>query len=768
MRKTKRDFETAPINPATIKRYVEVPAKPFNPKELVKIEPRLVEVGRLEEAKQKKTRKPKKSRKATKSRQKTIKEETKEIKPIKRSKGEYILIVTEKPQAAGKIASALGNARKLGERGVSYYKVERDRESIVVAAAAGHLFTLKQKQNGKLPIFDLEWKPSYEGKASFTKKFYQTLARLGKNAKSFIVATDFDVEGEVIGWNIIRFIFGEKDAQRMKYSTLTNTELNYAYEHLMPTIEWGQAVAGETRHYLDWMYGINLSRVLMNAIRSAGSFKIMSIGRVQGPALRLVVDKELEIQTFKSNPFWQIFIIVSGTRLKYNKDITNKKEIAKFEQLKGKTVSAKTVTREDKIQPLAPFDLTTLQTEVYKFFKINPSKTLQICQQLYLRGLISYPRTSSQKIPESIYPLKILERLKKQFNFVSLTTRKKPIEGNKSDPAHPSIYPTGEFGNISGDDRKIYELIVRRFVSCFCSNALVANKVITAEVDNLKFIARGLEIKEKGWLAIYPAKMQERELKDINGEHIIEKVDIEERETQPPHRYTPASLVSELSKRNLGTKATRAAIVETLYDREYIREQSIHATPLGINLVSTLKKYSPIIVDEKLTRNFEREIGSILTAKKDLDKKKTKIINEAKESITKIIGDFEKNEKKIGSELLGFIKEQREQAYKENIIMKCPVCKKRDLRVLFNRASRRYFVACSAYPECKTTFSLPPNGLIKKTDKVCEKCGWPMLIRLSKGRRPWIFCFNPGCETRKKYAEQQKANKEEQKRINNL
>jgi len=405
--------------------------------------------------------------------------------------------------------------------------------------------------------------------------------------------------------------------------------------------------------------------------------------------------------------------------------------------------------------------LTTLQTESYKFFKINPARTLQICQQLYLAGFISYPRTSSQKIPESIQPLKILEKLKKQFKFVDLVTRKKPIEGNKSDPAHPSIYPTGEFAGVAGDDKKVYDLIVKRFVSCFCDDALVANKLIKTEVDGLKFMARGLEIKKEGWMRVYPARLQEKELKDVNGEFPIEEVEIEEKETQPPHRYTPASLVAELSKRNLGTKATRAAIVETLYEREYIKDQSIIATPLGIRIIETLKKYSPIIVDEKLTRNFEKEMDSIITAKKDLPKKEEKIIDEAKKSITKIITDFKKSEAKVGEQLIDVIKEQREQTYKENIIRKCPKCNKGDLRILFNRMWRRSFVACSGYPECKTTYSLPPNGLIKKTDKVCEKCGWPMLIRLSKGKRPWIFCFNPECETRKQQLEAKKKENEE-------
>jgi DNA topoisomerase-1 len=262
-------------------------------------------------------------------------------------------------------------------------------------------------------------------------------------------------------------------------------------------------------------------------------------------------------------------------------------------------------------------------------------------------------------------------------------------------------------------------------------------------------------------MRVYPARLQEKELKDVNGEFPIEEVEIEEKETQPPHRYTPASLVAELSKRNLGTKATRAAIVETLYEREYIKDQSIIATPLGIRIIETLKKYSPIIVDEKLTRNFEKEMDSIITAKKDLTQKEEKIIDEAKKSITKIITDFKKSEAKVGEQLIDVIKEQREQTYKENILRKCPKCNKGDLRILFNRMWKRSFVACSGYPECKTTYSLPPNGLIKKTDKVCEKCGWPMLIRLSKGRRPWIFCFNPECETRKQQLEAKKKENEE-------
>jgi len=681
------------------------------------------------------------------------------------SKSQTTLIITEKPQAATKIAIALGDAKKKNLGGVPYYEIHDKTEDkkILIGCAVGHLFTLQQSEGQKgWPIFNIEWQPNFKvKKQDWSKKYYNALEKLCKQADDFIIACDYDIEGEVIGWNILRFICGkenkdaDKKARRMKFSTLTSSELAESYKKTMPEIDFGQAYAGETRHKLDWLYGINLSRALMEAIKSAGSFRIMSIGRVQGPALHLVVEKENSIRKFKPEPFWQVFLLVQDinnkkVEVKFPKDITKKSELAIFKTLKGKQALAKTTTSEQKLQPPAPFDLTTLQTESYKFHGITPSRTLQIAQQLYLAGLISYPRTSSQKLPASIAYKEILKKLSKFSKFTKYATRSKPIEGGKSDPAHPSIYPTGEFSDLIGEEKKIYELIIKRFISCFCQDAILENKKIEVSVDSLKFIARGLQIKEKAWMNVYPAKFQEKKLPDINGRVEIKEIRIEEKQTQPPKRFTPASLVRELEKKNLGTKATRSNILETLYDRNYIRGKSIEATSLGISLIESLKKNSPIIIDEKLTREFEKQMDSIQTAKHDLEKKSLKILEEAKSSLLKIEKQFRKNEEKIGKQLLESINNIREQERKENTLQKCPKCNKGDLRILYNKASKRYFVACSAYPECKTTFSLPPNGLIKKTDKICPSCGFPILMSIRKGKRPWEFCFNPQCESRKK------------------
>jgi len=712
----------------------------------------------------------KKIRKGTgrKTKKVTKKIKTEFVPPqIKLKKDGYELIITEKPQAAMKISSALGKSKKNIFQKVPYYEINRQGKKIIVACAVGHLFTLKQKNSGQdIPIFDIKWVPNYMArKNDFTKRYHDTILKLAKNAGSITIATDYDIEGEVIGLNVVRLICGQKDANRMKFSTLTDKELNKSYEEKFPNLSWGQAIAGETRHYLDWIYGINLSRALMDAIKTTGKFRIMSIGRVQGPALKLIVEKERKIQEFKSETYWQVFINVKNSHeleLKHNKDISKSSDLRKFENLNGKDIQISTQKREQVLKPLPPFDLTTLQTEAYNFYGITPSRTLQIAQSLYLSGLISYPRTSSQKLPDSIAYKEILIKIAEKYNAKKLIVREKPVEGKKTDPAHPSIYPTGQYENtLSGDEKKIYDLIVKRFIAVFCDDAIVDNKKVEGEIESLKFSARGAAIRRKAWMEIYPARLKEKEIPDMEGKHKITNIRTEEKQTQPPKRYSPASIISELEKKNLGTKATRSSILETLYDRKYIKERSIEATPLGTSLIETLEKYSPIIIDEKLTRNFEKEMNLIQEAEKGFEAKEKKVLEKVKNTITKIANQFKKHEEEIGKELLEANIDLTEQMKKENTLNICPECNKGNLAITYSKKTKRHFVACNAFPDCKTTYSLPPGGFIKKTEKDCEFCNWPMLMRISKGKRPWVFCFNTGCKTNKKRIEEYKKRKEQ-------
>src|SRR3989339_402667 len=359
----------------------------------------------------------------------------------------------------------------------------------------------------------------------------------------------------------------------------------------------------------------------MYPIKTTGGFKIMSIGRVQGPTLNLIVQKEKEIQNFKSEKYFQSFITVDDKKnqleLKYHKDIFDKKELEKLKNLIGKEAIATTKKTESFLPPNPPFNLTNLQTEAYQLYGITPSNTLKAAQSLYLAGLISYPRTSSQKLPSSIDYQKILDILKIRYKVAKLITKDKPIEGKKTDPAHPSIYPTGNNQVLSGNEEKIYNLIVKRFLSLFCDDAIIDRKKIEAKINDLSFSTHGSAIRKKAWLEIYRSELMNANVK------------------------------------------------------------------------------------------------------------------------------------------------QREQQKKENILAPCPVCKKGNLAITYSKKTRRHFIACDAYPDCKTTYSLPPRGNIQKTEKICEECKFPILMALTTGKKPWFFCFNKECPTNKKRLEEYYQKKEE-------
>jgi DNA topoisomerase-1 len=706
-----------------------------------------------------------------------------------------ILIITEKPAAAAKIAAALSGAtdEKITDKNkVSYYEFYKGPQRYLVGCAVGHLFGVQQVEaRGPFPNFDIDWFPTgRKKKKDFTKKYLAVLRKLVRESKEFIVATDFDVEGEVIGWNVVRFVAKKKDAKRMKFSLLTKEALSESFENLLPTLNWGAAVSGETRHYLDWFYGINLSRGLMKALSSTGTFRILSIGRVQGPALKIIVDREREIEAFESEPYWNVFLQVKdikGNKLevKYPKDIFNESELLRFRHLQGKSGEAKTTVVEKEIAAPIPFDLTTLQTEAYKNCGSTPAQTMKTAQSLYLSGAISYPRTSSQEYDESIGYGKILKRLKKFTSKVKYAVNSKPTKGKKKDPAHPAIYPTGEKVKIPERDKKIYDLIVKRFVSCFCDPAVLERKRAGVKVGGLGFSANGTQIKEKGWMNVYPHGTKESKIPTINGGVDVLEIRTEEKETKPPRRYSAASLVKELEKKNLGTKATRANIIETLYSRGYAREKSIEVTELGMRMCETLEKYASVILDYKMTSRMTEELDKIENfsssgerkavggGREDLVNLSKKVLEDSKKVVTKIAEGMTENLDAMGKSLADANAKVWEEEKEANTMDKCRKCGKGNLRVMYGRRFGRYFVSCDSYPDCKTIYSLPPKGQMKpaRVSKkqaeelgveeggldMCKDCGFPLVQSFQRGKAPWKFCFNMECvtneEAKKKKAE---------------
>ncbi len=674
----------------------------------------------------------------------------------------YELIITEKPQAAKKIADALSDGRPVKDsmNKVPFYRLKHGGREIVVGCAVGHLFTVAEKDKGKwkYPIFDIEWLATSKARkgSAYSSKYANTLKKLSKDADTFTVACDFDIEGEVIGYNVIRFICNQKDARRMKFSTLTKEDLVRSYNEASPGLEWGQVNAGVTRHELDWFYGINLSRALTLAVKSAGLFKILSSGRVQGPALKIIVDKEKDIQCFKPEPFWQIELngMIRDENVNAWHAEDKFKDRKKAEQVMERTRGHDGKVKETKARqfeqaPPTPFDLTTLQTEAYRSLGIQPKKTLEIAQELYIGGLISYPRTSSQKLPPNIGYKNILDALSKQQFYKELAhsllnkPQLHPNDGKKDDPAHPAIYPTGNITRIDGQKARVYDLIVRRFLATFAEPARRETVTMSIDVNSEGFIAKGTRTIEPGWHKFYGphVKLEEETIPGgETGEHVkVNDITLHDKETQPPKRYTPASIIKELEKRGLGTKSTRAAIVDSLFQRGYVHELSIQATQIGIHTCNTLEKYSPEILDEELTRHFEELMDEIRQKKKAPED----VLNEARENLSRILSKFKEKEKEIGGELAKALASTRDEL---NHVGKCPACKEGELEI--RKGKFGTFIACNKYPDCKTTFKLPSNGRAKVTKDVCKECGYPMVLIISK-KRPQKLCINDNCPLKK-------------------
>ncbi|HLC22255.1 MAG TPA: DNA topoisomerase I [Candidatus Nanoarchaeia archaeon] len=674
------------------------------------------------------------------------------------------LIISEKPSTAQKIAEAL--ADKMPEKHVylkriPYYELTHNGEKIIVACAVGHLYSVaeKDKKGWSYPVFSMEWKPAFDvAKGSaFTKPYLQLIKKLSSEADKFIVACDYDIEGEVIGFNIIRFACGKKDALRMKFSTTTKEDLRKSYDHIMKHMDHGQAEAGITRHELDWLFGINLSRALTLSIKHAtGMFKILSSGRVQGPALKLLTEREKEIQVFVSVPYWELELVCQEISAfhKHGKFPERKSPEAIVEKCQGKPAIVEKVERKQFQQaPPHPFDLTALQLEAYRVLHIQPKETLELAQNLYINSYISYPRTSSNQLSPVIGYRKVLEKLSHQDSYTTLCgnllARKElqPYNGKKKDAAHPAIYPTGEAPkSLTEREVKLYDLIVRRFLATFADPAVRETAQITIDIGLEKFTTSGTHTIKENWHAFYKpyVKLEEEDVHVEEKQTLqVKQLNIHDKETQPPKRYTPASVIKELEKKNLGTKATRSDIIEGLFDRNYIRgRDSLEVTGLGMATIEVLIKYCPEILDEQLTRDFEDEMEKIQQGQRS----ESDALKHAEVFLTDVLGKFKEHEKEIGSALSGSYKEtMREEVF----VMKCECSG--DLQIRYTPKFKSYFIACSKYPECKKSFSLPRGYLAKTSGKMCDACTFPEVLLISRGKRPWAFCINQNCPKKAEY-----------------
>jgi DNA topoisomerase-1 len=681
------------------------------------------------------------------------------------------LIVTEKPDAALHVAEALATSRE-PERvtigGVPFFEIQNEAGQVLVCSALGHLYGVGAKGDevrSQYPVWDFTWKPIYliERGRGRQEKWIEAISRASKQADRFINACDYDVEGSLIGYTILRFACGGADrkAQRMKFSTLTPKELRQAFANVLPELDFPLAFAGMCRHEVDWLYGINLSRALtQSALRASKRYSTLSTGRVQGPTLQFVVEREQEIQTFVPLPYWV---------LKAQIDIDGQVVEAEyeFEKLEAKGPGEEAVkecvgrtgiienleSKPYQISPPTPFDLSSLQSEAYRHFGYSPRLALALAERLYLDQMISYPRTSSQKLPPSIGYEEVLKGLSRAEAYRSdaasiiASGTLRPNQGKKDDPAHPAVYPTGKLqGQIDPRGQRLFDLVVRRFLATFGSPATRQSDKATIKVGRHRFFLRGSRTLKKGWIRFYGpyAKFEDITLPPLKeGKQVkVMFVVLEEKFSMPPARYNPSSLLKQMEEAEIGTKATRAEIIETLYKRGYVKDQRMAATPLAFRITEVLAKYCPKVLDVAFTRELERDMEEIESGKQTREH----VVLETIEYLKPVIEDLKMKEEQVGRELASIISDMWLSSV--TFFVPCPTCGS-SLKVVKNPKTKKRFIGCAGKWKNNCTFALPlpQYGTLTLLEKRCPECAFQLIQVRSKRRRPLLSC--PRCYVKK-------------------
>lgn len=667
-----------------------------------------------------------------------------------------LLIITEKPSAAKRVAEALSDIRpeRIRENGVEYYIAKRGNRDLFLCPALGHLFTLYDTINDRssYPVFDLEWKPLSHKR----KKIYniiRVLKKLSSHSTHFVNACDYDIEGDTIGYNILKYVctVDPNNAFRMKFSSLTKDEIVHSFE-VASRYDCKMALAGRIRHFVDFVWGINLSRNMMKSFKiCSGANKTFSIGRVQGPTLNFIYEREIDAKSFVPRPYWKVIA-------EFNKDgrtfraVHIDQRIETFEDVKSIMSSCQNslglVTNvENKVLVMhapPPFNLIDLQRTAFFHFGFSPTKVERIAESLYLKALISYPRTDSQKLPKTDLRelLGKIALIKEYADAKSLLIgRLMPVEGKKDDPAHPCIFPTGdEPKNLSHDENLIFDLIVRRFIACFGPPLRRRHTSITIMISDQQFVLKGVTLIDQGWTAYYKKYWHGNsdDLPQLNvGDKIpITRIIYEEKFDAPPEPYTQGSLLAKMQAEGLGTKATRGEIISILYKRKYVSGRNIQLTQLGWAVVESMRYCVPEILTADLTRKIEEKLlmlenGTISSGE---------LCESVIDHVLPVIIKVRENEHKVGSVLCKAVTNLKAET---GSLGTCPLCKDGKLRIKSDEAGKRFIECENSSKGCRNLVSLPQTGSLNYLG-TCDFCGWP-IVKLSLNHYNKKFCLNKEC-----------------------
>lgn len=669
------------------------------------------------------------------------------------------LVISEKEIAAKRIAKILSGNGITEEKiyGVPLWYIKFNGDDCAVIGLQGHILKVdfpEQYANWfKIDPVELIYAPI--DKVPIHKKIIQALKKIAEKIDQVIIATDYDREGELIGydaWKVIEQINKVANVKRARFSAITETDINNAFMH-PDKIDVNLAFAGRARQDIDLIWGAVLTRFISLASYQVKD-KFLSVGRVQSPTLTLIVERELEIKNFIPTPFWVINIKFKTSKdeifeaTHYKKKFLKKEEAEKVFKKIGSTNNAQIIDISEKIKsisPPIPFNTTGLIVAANSI-GFSAAKTISTAENLYMNGYISYPRTDNTVYPNSIDLAKVASMLSGVSDFKNavkdVLAQEKiiPTKGKKKTTDHPPIYPTSaaEPDKLSEDEYKLYELVCRRFLCTLLPPAEMKSITIKLDVEGEIFTASGSYVIKAGWIEHYPYyKHEDIILPEVKVGEILEIIDrmLNESQTKPPPRFTQGKLVEKMEELGLGTKATRHTIIQNLISRGYIRGNPLVPSEKAIAVVKILQKHAERISTPEMTSELEIDMDNIAKG----EKTKEEVVEKSRRMLKEVMVKLENGKAEISQEI--------KKAIKEDTIIGSCVDKNcnGNLMIRVSRKTKKRFIGCSNYPQCTQTFSLPQKGMIIPAKELCKHCGYPIVKVIVKGRKPWDLCINSEC-----------------------
>lgn len=554
--------------------------------------------------------------------------------------------IAEKPSVAKDIAEILGaRTRRDG-----YY----EGNDYCVTWVYGHLCELKEPHEyderwkrwtlGSLPMIPQRFGIKLKDDKGVEKQF-GIIEHLISQAEMVINCGDAGQEGELIQRWVMQKAGCKCPVMRLWISSLTEESIREGFANLKPQDDFNRLyLAGLTRAIGDWLLGMNATRLY--TLRYGRDRQVLSIGRVQTPTLALIVNRQLEIENFIPQPYWELKTVYRDTTFSVTKGKYDSVEEGQkaLETIVGKPFTVNDVTTKNGKES-APrlFDLTSLQVECNKKFSFSADETLQLIQALYEKKVTTYPRVDTTYLSDDIYP-KVKGILGALHQYESLVSpllnqdklpKSKKVFDNSKVTDHHAIIPTNvKANNLTDRERQVYDLVARRFIAAFYPECQVANTTVLGSVEDVEFKVTGRQILVPGWRVVFGKEDVGEESSEgqilpefVVGESGAHEPALTEKQTQPPKPYTEATLLrametagksvddeilrDALKENGIGRPSTRAAIIEILFKRRYIRKErkSLIATPTGVELIQTIR--NELLKSVELTGQWENKLRRI-------------------------------------------------------------------------------------------------------------------------------------------------------------